>query len=72
MRAAEALAGRAGDAADFGEIVLYECQQDAVGLLSRQPGVNALGECAHGVTGGRSPLAIEFTLIAPDALELLL
>ena len=70
--AAEALPSRARHTADLPWMTLHERQQDAVGLVNRQHGVDPLYESLHGPTGRRGPHAVEFAPVAPDALEFLL
>src|SRR5215831_9925521 len=69
LRATETLAPRAWGAADSVWVALHQCQQDAIGFIGRQLGVDAVGESLHGLASGFGPLAVEFTGITPDALE---
>jgi hypothetical protein len=50
-RCAEAVSRPTGDAADLVRIALYEGQQEAVGFVNWELGVDALGKLFHGLTG---------------------
>jgi hypothetical protein len=59
-------------AADLVGIALHQRQQDAIGYIGRELGVDAVGESLHGLARGLGPRAVEFARIAPDALEFFL
>lgn len=49
-----------------------KCQQDTIGFIGGQLGVDGLNECRCGVARGRAPVTVDITRIAAVACELAL
>ncbi len=55
-----------------GVLALHEQQEDVVGLVQRQRGIDALDEGDHGALRGAAPASIDVAVVAADALQLAL
>ena len=68
----ETLAGGAGHAAHLVPITLHQCEQDMVGLLGGQRGVDPVREGFHRLARRRRPYAVALAFVAPDPRKLAL
>jgi hypothetical protein len=66
----QTLAGRAGYAAATTLMALQHCQEDDVGLLGGQRGVDAISKGFHGPADRCGPYAIDGSVVAANTLQL--